>query len=243
MSNKVTIKISEQRKLHVKSGNRCAKCQEILVTENVCVGENAHIYGEKPDAARYDATLDTAFVNSEKNLIFLCNKCHKIVDTNVAEYPPELLFKMKKEHEEEVFKALEKEAPNVSSAELQVLIKCLIDKSGEPIKQSSFEILKIQDKINKNCLSEVQGYITLGLASVNKIEDYLNKNPDPKFANRLRNAMVAKYNELKSLSDNTIDIFNQMWVFSSCDKDEYNYKSAGLGILIYFFEKCEVFEK
>ena len=69
------ISLKEQRKLHAKSGNRCAICKTILVdVKNVdaaCIGQNAHIYGEKPRAARYDATKDETFVNSEENLIFL----------------------------------------------------------------------------------------------------------------------------------------------------------------------------
>ena len=84
MSKKGTIKLSEQRKLHSKSGNRCAICKTVLVdVENIdsaCIGVNAHIYGEKPGAARYDATKPIEYVNSEANLIFLCCNCHTKID-------------------------------------------------------------------------------------------------------------------------------------------------------------------
>lgn len=75
MSSKATISKKAERLLHTKSGNRCAMCKAVLVDVGnpfaACVGENAHIYGEKPDAARYDAAKDSSFVNSEQNLIFL----------------------------------------------------------------------------------------------------------------------------------------------------------------------------
>ncbi len=93
MANKVTISPKNQRLLHSKSGNRCAMCKMLLTdpaNENAaCIGENAHIYGEKPDAARYDASKDEQYVNSEKNLIFLCCNCHKKIDTDVDSYSVE----------------------------------------------------------------------------------------------------------------------------------------------------------
>ena len=104
MSNKATISKRDERLLHTKSGNRCAMCRTVLVDTNnpsaACIGENAHIYGEKPDAARYDSTKDAAFVNSEQNLIFLCCNCHKKIDTDVSSYPADELFKLKAQHEQ-----------------------------------------------------------------------------------------------------------------------------------------------
>ena len=100
--SKETISRPDERRLHTKSGNKCARCKEILVENDVCIGENAHIYGEKPGAARYDASKPAAYVNSEQNLIFLCRNCHKIIDQDVARYTTEVLFSMKKEHEADV---------------------------------------------------------------------------------------------------------------------------------------------
>lgn len=97
------IPVKEQKKLHTKSGNRCAICKTVLVdVKNVtsaCIGENAHIYGEKPGAARYDATKNKKFVNSEENLIFLCCNCHTKIDNEEKDYPTEKLFEIKKQHE------------------------------------------------------------------------------------------------------------------------------------------------
>ncbi|MCL1808214.1 MAG: toll/interleukin-1 receptor domain-containing protein [Clostridiales bacterium] len=100
--SKATISKRDERLLHTKSGNRCAKCKEILVENDACIGENAHIFGEKPGAARYDASKPAAYVNSEQNLIFLCSNCHIVVDRDVSRYTTEVLFSMKKEHESDV---------------------------------------------------------------------------------------------------------------------------------------------
>lgn len=108
MSKKAYIKIAEQKKLHSKSGNRCAICKNVLVdvekVDSACIGENAHIYGEKPGAARYDSDKTEEYVNSEANLIFLCCNCHTKVDREEKEYSPEKLFEIKHKHELEVIK-------------------------------------------------------------------------------------------------------------------------------------------
>ena len=39
------------------------------------------------------------------------------------------------------------------------------------------------------------------------------------------------------------EIFDELWDFASGKQSDFSYKAAGLGILTYFFEKCEVFEK
>lgn len=244
---KATISKKNERLLHTKSGNRCAMCKTVLVdTQNpsaACIGENAHIYGEKPDAARYDATKDEDFVNSEKNLIFLCCNCHKKIDTDIDSYPAELLFDKKNEHEQWVVEMLKQESVSYSFAELEVLAKYLISSATPMPNNQSYSLLKIDEKIKKNSLQGVQMYITMGLSSNYTIDDYLNKHPDPLFATQLTNIMAQKYQELKMNGLDNEEIFNDLWDFASGMQSDFSYKAAGLGILTYFFEKCEVFEK
>lgn len=244
---KATISKKNERLLHTKSGNRCAMCKTILVdTQNpsaACIGENAHIYGEKTDAARYDATKDEDFVNSEKNLIFLCCNCHKKIDTDVDSYPVKLLFDKKNEHEQWVVEMLKQESVSYSFAELEVLAKYLMSSATPMQNAQSYSLLKIDEKIKKNSLQRVQMYITMGLSSNYTIDDYLNKHPDPLFATQLTNIMAQKYQELKMNGLDNEEIFNDLWDFASGMQSDFSYKAAGLGILTYFFEKCEVFEK
>ena len=245
--SKATISRKNERLLHTKSGNRCAICKITFVEptnpNSACVGENAHIYGEKPGTARYDATKDATFVNSEKNLIFLCCNCHKKIDTDVDSYPVEFLFEKKNEHEQWVVEMLKQKSVSYSFVELEVLAKYLMS-SATPMKnKQSYSLLKIDEKIKKNSLQRVQMYITMGLSSNSTIDDYLNKNPDPLFATQLTNIMAQKYHELKMNGLDNEEIFNDLWDFASGMQSDFSYKAAGLGILTYFFEKCEVFEK
>jgi hypothetical protein len=243
IANKATISKKNERLLHTKSGNRCAKCNIVLVERSVCVGENAHIYGEKPDAARYDASKSEAYVNSEQNLIFLCCNCHKTVDTEVLLFPVDVLFSMKTEHEKKVVHALQQGSIDYTYAELQVITTFLVQEMGKVEGNIDYQLLRLPDKIRKNQLSDVQGYIDMGLLSVSRIEDYLNRHPDPSFADKLTSIFVGEYTSLKCDDNEPISIFNALWDFACDGHVDYKYRSAGLAILVYFFEKCEVFEK
>lgn len=247
MANKANISKKNERLLHTKSGNRCAMCKILLVDpenpSSACIGENAHIYGEKSDAARYDATKDETFVNSEQNLIFLCCNCHKKIDADVASYPVDDLFALKAKHEQWVVEMLKQESVSYSFAELEVLAKYLMSSAPSTNNTPSYSLLKIDEKIKKNSLQGYQMYITMGLSSNSTIDDYLNKHPDPLFATQLTNIMAQKYQELKMQGLDNDEIFDELWDFASGKKSDFSYKAAGLGILTYFFEKCEVFEK
>jgi len=243
MANKATISKKDERLLHTKSGNRCAMCNIVLVKRSACIGENAHIYGEKPSAARYDALKSAEYVNSEQNLIFLCSNCHKIVDTDIFLYPVNTLFSMKTEHERKVVQALQQGAIDYTFAELHVITAFLIQEIGKTAGSADYQLLRLSDKIEKNQLAGVQGYIDIGLSSVSRIENYLNRHPDPSFAEKLTRIFVEKYTAIKEEEIDPISIFNALWDFACYDQVEYSYRSAGLAILVYFFEKCEVFEK
>ena len=244
-ASKATITVRNQKLLHAKSGNRCAMptCNIVLVERSVCIGVNAHIYGEKEGAARYDATKPPEYVNSEANLIFLCCNCHTKVDTEVSTYPPEALFAMKAEHEQRVVLALQQGSVSYTYAELEVITSFLIQQSGKATAGANYHLLHISEKIQKNQLADVQGYIDMGLLSVSRIEDYLNRHPDSSFADNLTKIFVEKYTALKSEESDPICIFNGLWDFACNEQDDYNYRSAGLALLVYFFEKCEVFER
>jgi hypothetical protein len=65
--------------LAVRSGRMCAfpKCgkhltYEAKVRDDTYIGKAVHIRGEKPIAARYDATMSHEERDSVRNLIYLC---------------------------------------------------------------------------------------------------------------------------------------------------------------------------
>lgn len=165
------------------------------------------------------------------------------IDTDVSSYPPDLLFDLKSKHEQWVEQRLEEQSVAFSFAELEVLAKYLISNDSSGILPPSYSLLKIDEKIKKNDLQGMQKYITMGLSSNSTIEDYLNRHPDPSFSVQLTNIMAKKYQELKSQDLDSCEIFSELWNFASGNHTDFIYQAAGLGILAYFFEQCEVFEK
>jgi hypothetical protein len=91
------------KRLFAVSGNRCAfpQCSTPLVDaeSGSIIGEICHIKGEKPTAARYDATQSQADRHGFDNLILLCGVHHKVVDDDEVAYAVERLVQMKQQHD------------------------------------------------------------------------------------------------------------------------------------------------
>lgn len=88
-----------------RSGSRCAICQTELSHDaannasNYLIGEQAHIIGEKEDAARGKSSMSLDDRNSYHNLILLCPNHHTEIDKNVVDWSVERLYQTKSKHE------------------------------------------------------------------------------------------------------------------------------------------------
>ena len=101
--NRTRISEKTIKGLFARSQNRCAfpGCHEEIVdsTTGVVYGEMCHIEGVETGAARYNPNLNREAVNSESNLILLCHKHHKLIDTKAQEYNVAWLKEIKRKHE------------------------------------------------------------------------------------------------------------------------------------------------
>jgi len=86
-------------------------CERKLFTKNgemdTNLGEECHIIGEKPSAARYQEKFQDK--ETYKNAILLCNVHHKLVDDNPELYTISVLQQMKTEHEQKISEKLKKQ--------------------------------------------------------------------------------------------------------------------------------------
>jgi len=88
-----------------RAGGVCARCRKKLsedptrATEAFPLGEQAHIVGEKEDAARGLSPLTADERDGYTNRILLCPTCHTVIDNAPADYPVERLHIIKREHE------------------------------------------------------------------------------------------------------------------------------------------------
>lgn len=244
--------------LAFKSGNMCAfsNCRKALTSDGVksdtaIVGEAAHIYGEKPGkegkpaSARYRADMTDAKRNHYDNLIYLCPTCHTKIDKQEKDYPADLLFALKAEHESWVAEQLDQGMSEVSFAELEVAAKALA--SGRHSSNGdSFEVIPPEEKINKNELSDtVRSDIAMGLSKSHEVERFLANmatNVDEDFPERLKSGFKEKYLELKKTLSGD-ELFASMLEFAQAGQKGFRQQAAGLAILSHLFHLCEVFEK
>ena len=99
--------------------------------------------------------------------------------------------------------------------------------------------------LNKNNLSEkISQKVSIGLVKSKEVENFLSNYEgfDPNFSSRLVKGFVDKYLELKNSNITGDTLFDELHVFSSINSEKFKYQAAGLAILVYLFEKCEVFE-
>lgn len=86
----------------------------------------------------------------------------------------------------------------------------------------------------------------MGLMQGHQVKAYLEniEQLNPGFSNRLVAGFKKKYTELVIDVDmNSEAIFLDLLDFSSGGATDFQTRAAGLSILAYLFETCEVFEK
>lgn len=243
----VQIPYSDMKALWGRSGNRCAFCRTLL-SENdnnndfYIIGEMAHIEGENQGSARFNYTMLESERNRYENIIALCPNCHTRIDKSPADFSVDILKKTKNDHEKWVSNALQSHMMQINFSELDIICKYLIQ---APIADSgSIIVLPPKEKIDKNNLSiQVESLILIGMMRFNLVKDYLNRNPDIEFSDRLRAGFVKKYRELVENGNNRDELFYELFNFAALNSVDFNIQAAGLAVLTYFFEICEVFEK
>lgn len=246
-----TIKPKDQKILCTKSGNRCAMsdCRRILVADGTSndpaslVAAMAHIKGDKRGSARFDANMSDIERNVHSNLILVCPSCHKKIDDQPHTYTDEKLYDIKNKHEDWINTITEQAVVEVTFAELSVVTKYIA--SGQAVMNDSLILIPPKDKIQKNGLSNIiEHQIMMGMIQVKQVAEYLNGCPDIEFGDHLSQGFVIEYERLKNTEMMIGDeLFNGLLNFASANATDFVQRAAGLTVLVYLFEKCEVFEK
>lgn len=231
-----------------RCGNRCAICKK-TVTESTqasgsyIIGENAHIEGEKSTAARYREDMTDNERNAYENLVVLCPTCHTRIDkTEIADFPTSKLQEMKQIHEDSCERILEQKIIDTTYAELEVVLTYISNSTD--FETVDFTVITPSEKITKNALStKVERLIKLGMTQTNLVENYINENIDINFGSRLRAYFIERYNiEVVDLKGDAL-FYSLLNFAAGVGIGDDSARSAGLVVLTYFFNKCDIFEK
>lgn len=93
-----------------RAGNHCSNLDCGVLTcgpaespdRSLTIGEAAHIFGARPGSARFNDKLSAAERGDITNAIWLCRNCHKVVDSDPVQFPADLLFALRRQHEENI---------------------------------------------------------------------------------------------------------------------------------------------
>lgn len=112
--------------------------------------------------------------------------------------------------------------------------------------QDNFRPTDPERKMSKNGLtSNVRLLLDMGLAKANEVRHLIENNAKinfPDVPERLKAALASEYLKLMEEGIRSDDLFVRLHEFSSCHNSDIRWQAAGLAILCYFFETCDVFE-
>ena len=236
----------------MRSGGVCAfsSCRRELVIAATAadditqISEIAHIVGHSDDGPRGDPNFPRDQLDIYENWILLCPTCHAVVDAQSNTYTVAKLKDIKVEHENWVRSSLATEMRNVGFSELESIIKAISSVPEMPTED--FTVTAPREKMVRNQLSnQVGNLIVMGMTRSREVSDYLKKSStrDADFPERLKSGFIAAYRRFRS--EGLVDdaLFEAMHKFASGGSVTIQKQAAGLAVLVYLFESCEVFEK
>lgn len=232
------------------SAFRCnyPECQEELYRRgeqgdrHANIGKMAHIFAHSLKGPRPNPSGLSEDTNKYENLILLCSIHHDVVDAQINEHTVTLLRQWKRDHERWVSDRLARE--EFDSSDLESIIVWLSDNVEMPT--ADFRLTPPAEKIAKNAFSVgIQKQINIGLPRMHEVETYIRHRSqlEPSFPARLLNRMLAQYDILNRESISSDHLFNDMVQFSCGNSRDHVKWLAGIVLVVYLFERCEIFKR
>lgn len=239
--------------LAFRSGDRCAfpDCPRQLTVDApsgegpTLLGEAAHIAGEQEMAARYDPTMTDEQRNHYNNLIYLCRDHHTQIDKQHTHFTVDALRQLKTQHEAKVRVGVNAAFEKIGFLELQRAMSW-VARFQPNLASADLLLLAPEEKIKKNDLTnESRITITMGLSVAKTVGEFVQQEAliDQDFPERLKAGFLEEYYRLRREGSRGDDLFDLMCRFSQRGLTSQSQRSAGLAVLVYLFENCDVFEK
>jgi hypothetical protein len=134
----------------------------------------------------------------------------------------------------------------VGFRELEIVTRAIIGMNPISTQSSNTDLINITDKISKNNLTEDSQFcLKMGLSKVTEVSYFIDSNLSsyPNFSQNLVNGFFRHYQILVEAGLTGDKLFKAMHNFSYSNNQDVIIQLAGLAVLTYLFERCEVFEK
>lgn len=149
--------------------------------------------------------------------------------------------------QKELQKNLIRTMPEITNEDISLVINALL-RQNIPLMESSdnFQTTEPTKKMAKNSLTQnVRFMLDMGLGKAKEvrhlIENFVKINISSVPEN-LKTALNNEYNKLIKQNIKGDELFQSLHQFSSCYSSDFKWQAAGLAVLCYFFESCEIFE-
>lgn len=239
--------------LYGRSANRCNSCKTEVTElppkegDNVTnIGEIGHINAYASGGPRPNQEMEN--INSYENLILLCRNCHGRIDRQEISFTRDELIKIKENHEAEVKHLYSTYMVKVDFTELKMVTDWLLKNQSFFEDDEALVSIPIPPnaKIKKNDLTTTsKDKISLGMLKSKEVASFIEFQikMDSEFPDKLKYGFLEEYARLRKEGYKGDDLFEAMHLFASNNSPKYEMLTAGLALLSYFFEICEVFEK
>ena len=235
-----------------RSGGVCCfpECNVICVEEandgnpSAVIGQIAHIEAKSVAGPRANPSLTDQQRDAYPNLILLCPTHHRLVDAHENSYPVDLVRGWKRDRETRFKEFLVEGMARITFAELETITQSLVN-SGVALS-ASMSVIPPQEKMARNGLTEqTAGLLNIGLLQSKQVQDFVESMSglDRTFIARLTSGFVNEYQLQRQDGLEGDSLFEAMRMFSAQGTSDLRYQSAGLAVLVYLFERCEVFEQ
>jgi hypothetical protein len=211
----------------------------------VVLGQIGHIVASSDGGPRADPSMDGKERDQYSNLILVCSSHHKLVDSLESVYTVDDLKAFKVVHERWVEETLEERMDSLTSAELEIVCKAIQSSTHRP--STELKAVPTQEKLDYNSLTaRVQNYLTMGLMRSDEVAQYIEMLASqiyPQFPGQLRDGFMREYEALwrKGLRGDSLFIALMQFAGGGSNTD-FDRQAAGLAVLSYLFQVCEVFE-
>ena len=141
--------------------------------------------------------------------------------------------------------SIAREMPSVTFDELDTVTKYILRMAPDS-PEINFNLTGIKQKMSKNHLTqEVHSLITMGMSKVKEVGFFIEHQAIllPDFPEKLKAGFFVEYQRLCIVGMTGDALFESLHKFSCGNSSDFRKAAAGLAVLSYLFEKCEVFER
>jgi hypothetical protein len=141
--------------------------------------------------------------------------------------------------------SLAREMPSVTFDELEIVTKFIVGMQPAST-EINFTLTDITQKMLTNQLTqEVHFLLTMGMGKVKEVGRFVEHSAilRPDFPEKLKAGFLAEYQRLWEQGVTGDALFESLRQFSCGYSSDFRKGAAGLAVLSYLFEKCEVFER